>query len=104
MLLASLLAQLQVLAVVYLIIIDAAHRDLDGAGGDVVYEGPVVTDYDHRLSSLDQEVFQPLDRLDVEVVGRLVEQQYVGLFQKQLGQLDAHAPTAAELAGRSVEV
>ena len=51
-----------------------------------------------------QEGFQPLDRLDVQVVGRLLKQQHVGPPQQQFGQLDAHAPAAAELAGGAVKV
>ena len=33
----------------------------------------VVADNDYRLSAVGDELFEPLDRLDVEVVGRLVE-------------------------------
>ena len=51
-----------------------------------------------------EEILQPLDGLDVQVVGRLVQQKYVGTAEQQFGQLDAHAPTAGELARRSVEV
>ena len=38
------------------------------------------------------------------MVGRLVEEKYVGFLQKQLGQLDTHTPTARELRGRAAEV
>ena len=44
-------------------------------------------------------VFQPIAGLQIEVVGGLVEQQHVGLFQQQFGQGDAHLPAAAELLG-----
>ena len=64
----------------------------------------VVADHHHRLSVLDQEILQPLDRLDIQVVGRLVEQQHVGLLQQQLGQLDTHPPATAEFAGLACEV
>ena len=41
-----------------------------------------------------QEVLEPGDRLGVEVVGRLVEQQQIGRLQQQPAQRDA-APLAA---------
>ena len=40
------------------------------------------------------------DRGQVEVVGRLVEQQHVGPREQQLRQLDAHQPAAAEARER----
>ena len=49
-------------------------------------------------------MLEPLDALDVQMVGRLVEQQHVGPAQQQFGQLYAHAPPAAELTGGTVEV
>ena len=51
-----------------------------------------------------QILLQPLNTLDVEVVGRLVEQKYRGTTQKQFGQLYSHTPTARELARGAVEV
>ena len=104
LLFAAFLAELEVFGVVYLVVVDAAHRDLDGAGGDVVHKLTVVADDYHRLAVADEEVFEPLDGLDVEVVGGLVEEQHVGLLKEQLGQLDAHAPSAAEVARGAVEI
>ena len=104
LLLATLLAQLEVFRVVYLVVVDATHGYLDGAGGDVVDKSPIVADDDYRLGAVDEELLEPLDRLDVHVVGGLVEQDEVGLLQQNLGQLDAHAPSAAEVAGWTGEV
>ena len=95
---------MQILAVVYLIIVDATHGHLDGPCGDVIDKSPVVTDDNNRLAALDQEILQPLDRLNVEMVSRLVEQQDIRFAQKELRQLDSHTPATAELTGLSVEV
>ena len=38
------------------------------------------------------------------MIGRLVEQQHIGLAKQYLGQFDTHAPTTRELAGRPVEI
>ena len=104
LLFAALLAKLKILAVCGFVVVYAPHRHLDGAGGDVVDKLAVVTDHYHGLGTVDDEVFEPADRLDVEVVGRLVEEQYVGRLQQQFGQLDTHAPSSRELAGGAVEV
>ena len=42
--------------------------------------------------------------LDVQVVGRLVKQQYIGVLQQQLRQLYAHAPSTAELPRGACEI
>ena len=53
---------------------------------------------------LHEELLKPLDALYVEMVGRLVEQQHVGLAQEYLRQFDAHAPSTRELTRRTVKV
>ena len=45
---------------------------------------------------------EPLDRLGVEVVGGLVEEQQVGLLEQQLAQRDAAALTTGEVVDQDV--
>jgi hypothetical protein len=70
--------------------------------GGVVEEVAVVGDGDHGAGEAQQELFQPFDRFGVEVVGRLVQQQHVGLGQQQLAQRDAALLAAGELADLGV--
>ena len=58
----------------------------------------------HRRCTLRQELLQPLDRLDVEMVRGLVEQQHIRALQQNLSQLDAHAPTTRKLTRGTVEI
>ena len=58
----------------------------------------------HCPTPLRQQLLQPLDGLDVEVVGWLVEQQHVGMTQENLRQLNTHTPTSGELAGGTLKV
>ena len=51
-----------------------------------------------RAVEVAQEALEPDDRLEVEVVGRLVEQQRVGLHEQDARECDAHLPTARQLA------
>jgi len=45
-----------------------------------------VGDGDHRARVFIEEVLQPLDRLGVEVVRGLVEEEQVGVLEEQPGQ------------------
>ena len=55
------------------------------SGGDAVEQEAVVGDQHQRARELQQAVLQHLQRRDVEVVGRLVEDQQVGRLQHQPG-------------------
>ena len=61
-------------------------------------------DHEHGAVVALQILLEPLDRLDIEVVGGLVEQEDRRTTQQQLRQLDAHAPAARELARGAVEI
>ena len=66
--------------------------------GDAVEEPAVVADDHGAAAEVEQGVFQGAQRIDVEVVGRLVEQQQVAAAAQQLGQVDAVAFAAGQLA------
>ncbi|GAA5237788.1 hypothetical protein BMMON2_06100 [Burkholderia mallei] len=54
-------------------------------------------DRDDGAREAHEELLEPVDRFGVQVVGRFVEQQHVGLFEQQLAERDA-----ALLAARQV--
>ena len=80
----------------------AAAVELEDPLGDVVEEVAVVGDRDDGARVLLEEALQPVDRLGVEVVGRLVEQQQVGVAEEQPGERDAALLAAGQ--GRDVGV
>ena len=59
-------------------------------------------DRDHGAGEAHQELFQPFHRLGIEVVGRLVQQQHVGLFQQQLAQRDAALLAAGKILDQRI--
>ena len=63
-----------------------------------------MADDNYSFRTVDDEVFEPADRFDVEMVGWLIEQQHVRRFQKQFCQLYSHSPSSRKLAGRAVEI
>ena len=67
---------------------------------DRVQEVAVVRDDDQRPVVADQELAQPVDRVEVEVVGRLVEEQRVRAAEQRLRQQDAHLLAALQLGHR----
>ena len=60
----------------------------------------VVADHDQPAAVAGEEAAQPGDRVGVEVVGRLVEQQRLGVGEQDAGQLDAAALATGERAQR----
>jgi hypothetical protein len=67
-------------------------------GADGVEEVAVVGDGDERPVVLAQELLQPADGVDVQVVGRLVEEQGLGVAEERLRQ---QQPPARERMGWS---
>ncbi len=59
-------------------------------------------DDDHRAVAVVEHVLEPADGVDVEVVGRLVEQQDVGVGEQRLGEQHAQLPARGDLAHRAV--
>ena len=62
--------------------------------GDIIEKIAVVRDGNYCAFVFLQMLFEPADALGVEVVGRLVEQQDVGLRQQEAGKGDAALFTA----------
>ena len=81
-----------------------AAVQLDDDGGHVVQKGPVMGDGDDAAVEIDQQLFQPGYRVQVQVVGRLVEQQHVGPGDQRLGQRHALFGAARERADDGVLV
>jgi hypothetical protein len=84
------------LRVVALVARRDAELGLDDLGAEPVEELAVVRDDDHGhvAGALAQVGLEPLDRAQVEVVGRLVEEQQVGVLQQDLPQAHTHLPAA----------
>ena len=75
--------------------------DVGDVRADRVEEVAVVRDDDQRAVVADQEVAQPVDRVEVEVVGRLVEQQRLRLAEQRLREQHADLLAALQLAPSS---
>ncbi len=78
--------------------------ELDDPVGHTVDEVPVVTDEQDGAPVGSQVLLQPANRVDVEVVGGLVEQQHVGGAQQEAGEDHPHAPATGQLPHRTAGV
>ena len=86
----------QPVAVIALVGYARAAVELQNPLGGIVQKIAVVGDGNHGARVALQELFQPVHRFSIQVVGRLVEQEHVGLGQQQLTQGNAPLFTARE--------
>jgi hypothetical protein len=78
--------------------------DVRDVGDAAVEEVAVVRHHQQRAAVIRQPLFEPDHGVEVEVVGRFVEQQQVGAGDQRLGEVQAHAPAAGEFAHRPFEI
>ena len=78
-----------------------ALREMQRVGRDGIEEIAVVRDHQHRARIADQPGLQPQHGIEIEVVGRFVEQQDVGAAEQRAGKVQPHAPAAGELGHRA---
>ena len=76
---------------------DGLVVDVGDVGADVVEEVAVVGDGDDGAAVAGEEVLEPVDGLEVEVVGGLVEEQGLGVAEEGLGEEHADLLAALEL-------
>ena len=74
--------------------------DVGDVRADVVQEVAVVRDDDQRAVVAHEELAQPVDRIEVEVVRRLVEQQRLRVAEQRLREQDTHLLAALQLRHR----
>ena len=81
---------------------EPAAVEFQDAGRHFAEQGPIVRDEQQRAAIAQQKILQPADGVDVEVVGRLVQEQEVRAADHGLGQ--EHAAFHAGGKGRHVGV
>ena len=70
----------------------------------IVEQFPVMADDEGRVRVLPEACLEPEGAFEIEVVGRLVEQQQVGLGKKRSRQRNAHSPAAGKLRHRTSQI
>jgi hypothetical protein len=73
---------------------------VQGVGADAVEELAIVRDHQQRAGILEQPLLQPQHRIQVQVVGGLVEQQQIGRRHQRPRHVQPHPPAAGELGNR----
>ena len=76
----------EVVAVVAFIVEELMLVDFEDVGADIVEEIAVVSDHEYGHLRVVEEIFEPFDHFEVEVVGWLVEQDEVGLGDQNVGK------------------
>src|SRR3569623_617002 len=62
----------------------------------------VMADADDRARIVREMVLEPERAFEIEIVGRLVEQQQLGSGEQRCGQCHAHSPAAGELLAGAI--
>ena len=68
----------------------------------IVEEIAIVADHDHRARVAGNVIFEPERPFEVEIIGRLVEQEQVGLREERCRERHPHAPAAGEFRARAL--
>src|ERR1700730_2354469 len=79
-------------------------RDLDDAADKLIQEFAIVRDHDDRAGIVLQIFLEPLERFEIEMVGRLVEEKEFGLHYQQPRKMRRLHPAATKSARRSGEI
>ena len=74
------------------------------AGREAADERAVVAHEQQRARELEHHILEPGDGLDVQMIGRLVEQQEVGLRDERASEHDAPPPAARQRPERRIAV
>jgi hypothetical protein len=94
---APLLLLFQIALVIAVVDVERLIPYLDDFGHGDVEEVAIVRDKDVAVGIAVQVILQPVARLQIQVIGRFVEQQQAWLCQEQLRERDAHLPATGKL-------
>ena len=94
----------EVVVIVAAVTVEVLARDFDHAVADGVEEGAVMGDNKQGSGVIAEVGLEPAERLEVEVVGRFVEHEEVGLHDEEAGEVGAHDPATAHGARGTVVV
>src|SRR5215216_1529541 len=86
----------EVIGIVAGVICGAAVLEFDDPATTLIEEVTIVTNYYKGSWIFLQKLFQPLHRVHVEMIGRLVEQQNIGRCQQQTSQAETILLAAGE--------
>ena len=86
----------RVVRVIAVVKIAGAVVNLDHAVAALVDEPAVMRDNEHRTAVILEVIAQPVHRIHVKVVGRLIQQQHIGLLQNNAREVDARFFAAGE--------
>src|SRR5262245_4629962 len=90
-----------VLAVIADVIRQLPEVEIRDARDDGIEKIAVVRDEDDRIRIRAEIFLEPVARLEIEMVGRFVQQEQIWTPKQQLGERDAHLPSAGERFRRS---
>ena len=82
--------------------VDLSEVNIGDMGTNGIKEVAVVGNDNHCIIIVCQEVLQPAYSLEVEVVGRLVHYEYIGVAKEGLSKKDTHFELTVHFGHHSV--
>ena len=79
---------------------DLLVADLENIVDQRIQERAIVRDHQDRAGIILEIILEPAERLEIEVIGRLVEHEQIGLHHEQPREMRAHDPAAAHRLAR----
>ena len=64
--------------------------DVESVSGNGIEKVAVVRNHEDSILAVGEILFEPSDSVEVEVVGRLIEEEVIGITKKSLGKKDTH--------------
>ena len=86
------------------VFVELAVLDMDDAIHHGIEEVAVVRNEHQRALIALEPLLQPDDGVEIQVVGRFIQQQQIGAAEQRLGQVQAHTPATGEASDRRVEL
>ena len=93
-----------VFCIVAVIAVYLMLKDLDYFGHDFIHKITIMRNDQHRSVIIQQVIFQPLNRLHIQMVGRFVQQQYIRLRYKQTSERHSGLLTSRQLRLRLLKI
>jgi len=73
-------------------------------GADLIQEITVMGYHDNRVVKIDEEFFQPGDGIQIQMVGRLIQEQYVGIAEQRFGKKDLYLLASVQILHQGIMV
>ena len=100
----SFFLELEIIVVIASIASELASPKLNGGVSQPVEEGSIVRDEEKGAGVLTEVLLEPQNRMQIEMIGGLIQHQQIGLHDQEAGQVGTHDPPSTEGVQRALKI